>query len=134
MPDEILLPDAIINKLQELADGLYYISESDYPLEVIQLKTDEAECPSDEAIINLAGKSAASVEKDNLNHFFRNMVQEEMVGEEEANRFRELVNFLEQHLQDINVYKVGETEIQAFVLGKLAPGAFAGLKTTVVQT
>jgi hypothetical protein len=49
-------------------------------------------------------------------------------------RFRDLQAFLENHLQDLKVYRVGETEIQALILGRLNSTEYAGLKTTVIET
>jgi hypothetical protein len=51
-----------------------------------------------------------------------------------AARFQKLVGLLRQYLSALTVYKLGTVEITAFVVGRLADGRYAGLRTTVVET
>jgi hypothetical protein len=49
-------------------------------------------------------------------------------------RFRKLVRLLRQNLSDLAVYKLGSVEMPTFIVGRLANGTIAGLRTTVVET
>jgi hypothetical protein len=51
----------------------------------------------------------------------------------QVTRFQELVKTLKDALDDVNVFRVGETRIHVYVVGKVE-GGYAGLKTLVVET
>ena len=135
MADEPLTSEAIIKKLQELTQGLFYISESDYPLDVVCLKPEANGEMLEADILKLANKQTNTpIKKEEVSRFFRNMVKEEVVGAENAIRFLALKAFMEENLADLAIYKVGETEVEAFALGKLKSGELAGVKTIIIQT
>jgi nuclease A inhibitor-like protein len=52
----------------------------------------------------------------------------------EAARYRDLVDLLSEKLTDLRVYRVGKVDIDVYILGKDASGAWLGLKTHVVET
>jgi hypothetical protein len=54
-------------------------------------------------------------------------------GEGAGARFQELVETLKTTLDDVKVFRVGETRIDVYVVGK-SKGGYAGLKTLVVET
>jgi hypothetical protein len=41
---------------------------------------------------------------------------------------------LKENLSDIHVYRVGSIQIDAYIIGKLKSGKYAGLKTRLVET
>lgn len=129
----------LLPQLRAASEGLYFMSETDHPFEVVRFPDvqDSAELP---AALTKQPEVAENAEAElvELPYFFRNMTREEPdAGEEEKNtarRFRELQAFLEQHLQEVKVYRIGRRRIQAFILGRTATGDFAGLKTMLVET
>lgn len=127
-------PDLL--KIKEASAGLYYLSESDYPFEVVQFDdTNHIES----SLIELSHLDKSSkVEKVTLEYFFRNMtkVYPESTDDQKmfAAKFIMLQNMLQEELTDIVVYRVGETRIDAFIIGKLKDGTLGGLKTKVVET
>jgi hypothetical protein len=126
---------ALLERLQSLYDGLYFLSESDYQFEVMYypMAPEGQELPS--LIPQWLGVPTDSkVEVEELPYFFRNHTKEESEDEETARRFRELQTYLEENLQDVKVYRVGERKITVLILGKTATGDVAGLKTTVIET
>lgn len=136
---EPLTIDLFIDRLKELSDGLYFLSESDYPLEPIACTISDKAGLAEPEIFKMAGKAPdEKLEIVELPYFFRNMTTELPEADEDmkllTQRFRKLQNFLEDHLQDLKVYRLGEVEILALILGKLNHNQFAGLKTTVVET
>ncbi|MBF9254036.1 nuclease A inhibitor family protein [Pontibacter sp. 172403-2] len=131
---------ALLEGLRQHAQGLLYQSETDAPFEVVHFPAvSESGAPAATELAAWAGKPAQEkVETDTLPHFFRNMTRE-ILGEEEgvmqnAPRFKQLQEFLELHLHDVKVYRVGHRNITAFILGRTQAGDMAGLKTTLVET
>ncbi|MFD3000414.1 nuclease A inhibitor family protein [Pontibacter toksunensis] len=131
--------EAILQKLQELTQGLYYISESDYPMEVVHFDDVEADNLSDEAISQLAGQPTdAKVETVDLAYFLRNMTRTEPEADEaegqNAERFQALQALMEQQLSGVKVYRIGRREITALALGALPEGGYGGFKTILIET
>lgn len=130
-----------ITQLQRAATDLIYMSETDAPLEVVQWEQN----PEDLKTL-LADQPGQPIETVPLEQFFRSQTQEhDWYNDDErerAGRFQALVALLNQHLQDIQVFKVGNVEKTVYVLGRLSrgetsptsDGGIIGLKTTVVET
>ncbi len=126
----------LIEQLTTAVKDLVWLSESDYPFEAIywQLKTID--------VVTLLAKigrpSDTKVEVIELDTFFATATQErEWYDEEElenVKRYRNLIETLVTNLQEIKVYRVGEIEIEVYLLGKSPYGAIAGLKTKVIET
>lgn len=63
--------------------------------------------------------------------------QEEWYGDDEKKRteaFTRLQQVIEEHLSIRQVFRVGEFEIDLYLLGRITEGKRAGLKTKVVET
>jgi hypothetical protein len=127
----------IVPLLKEAVANLTFISETDAPLEVVfwpgnateldeRLLAELAQVPVTEKI--------AVVEIDD---FFADVTaeQEWHNAEEKAEvrRFQQLVELLKARLQGARAYRVGDTRITVYVVGKV-PGGFAGVKTVVVES
>lgn len=129
----------LCSALQQQIAGLYYISESEYPFEVVCFRPPEGQSLTTTDVWQLAGQPAGtSIETVSLAHFFRNRTQPAAHADAETVRvaqgLRQLQLFLEQHLQDIQVYRMGRRKITALILGQLPGQGFAGLKTRVIET
>jgi hypothetical protein len=129
--------EELFGALTEATQGLLYMSESDYPLEVI--RWDGSEQLSPEYLRNVVGAdSSAKVEESNLDEFFRVPAgEQEWKGEEqlaEARKYRRLRQLLEENLTGIRVYRVGEINIGVYVVGMSAEGNWLGISTRVVET
>lgn len=121
--------------ITEAAKGLRYISESDHPMEPVQLHSTNVE----EALLELSGESnGANIEKQSVDYFFRNMIktypQYSPEERKTAQQFSELLELLKQKLEDVEVYRIGTTQVHAFIIGKLENGTYAGLRTKLVET
>jgi hypothetical protein len=121
----------ILQKIEEFSKGLYYLSESDYPLVPFywQIKPEELHS---KLIAESAKSSDGKVEKVSLQYFFRNMVK--LDDHEIANRFMNLQQFLLEKLNHVEVYRVGKVQVKVFIVGQLPDGNFAGLSTTSIET
>lgn len=130
---------ALLEGLRQHVRGLWYQSETDAPLEIVCFPVLTGREPAAAELAAWAGKPGEEkVETVALAYFFRNMSRETSgMGEEEkkvALRFGELQRFLEQHLQEVKVYRIGHRKITALILGGTQTGAIAGLKTELVET
>ena len=126
-----------LDNIKQAASGLYFISETDSPLEVFQLQNNTAN-PSNQ-LLALSGKEQGSaIEEQELDYFLRNMVKvyPESTPEQKhtAQRFLQLQQILKEELSGIKVYRIGAVAVDAFIVGKLKDGTYAGLRTKLVET
>jgi hypothetical protein len=125
--------EEILKELARAADGLWYLSESDYPLEPLRLEgTDE---PSHARLRELAGADAdARVETRGLEEFFRDAAAVSAGERPAPASFRGVLRALRENLSDLKVYRVGDINIPVYVLGRSASGSWLGVSTRVVET
>lgn len=129
--------EEILAELARAAEGLWCLSESDYPLEPFRLGAKEAPTPANLRRAAGAGEGAG-VESRKPEEFFRpNAFVEDARGEfrpAPAARVLELSRVLAENLSDVKVYRVGEINIAVYVLGRSAGGGWLGVSTRVVET
>ena len=128
-----------LDKLKKAAEGLFFMSESDYPFETVGFKSEKPGAPIEESLLkNLGLPAGTSVEKQELTFFLRNQTRDlpEHGPEEKvrAQKFRELEILLKKEIPDIAVYRIGQVQIDAYLIGNLPDGGIGGLKTKQVET
>jgi hypothetical protein len=131
--------DRLLQDLSDASAGLFYISENEYPFEAVYIDHTHIQELNKQVFYEYFGEAHdAPVQIEKLSSFFSRMVKIRAgasAGEkEEALRFRHLQELLEANLQDVKVYKIGEIEISAYIIGRSALGNYIGLKTTVIET
>jgi Nuclease A inhibitor-like protein len=130
--------EEILSELRRAADGLWYMSESDYPFEAVMVEG--AEEPSRERLREVAGESKdAPVETRRLEEFFRDSAGVRLgragTGEPPTPAsFEGVLRALRENLTDIRVYRIGSVNIAVYVLGRSRSGNHLGLRTRVVET
>jgi hypothetical protein len=129
--------EEIIEELKKTTEGLLFMSEADYPFEIVHGEG-EAETGA-QYFRELAGGSAdAPVEVRSVDDFFRAAVSEPAwKGEKElalAKRYQAIVRLLKENLNDLKVYRVGEINIAVYIVGRTGSGNLIGLSTRVVET
>ncbi len=138
-PNEQAKPqkNAALEKIAAAAQDLLFISETDAPLTPFFWPA-----PSEEITPEFVKKQAnlpaeAEISRQTLAKFFEAATTEEdwMNEDEKAEvqRFQNLQTTLEQTLQNITVFRAGETNITVFIIGQ-TEGGLAGLQTNVVET
>jgi len=111
----------LLAQLKKESAGLWVMSESDYPLEVVNWDGSIEINP--EFLRSLTNEPAESrVEEVSLEQFLA------------SGQFEHLERFLRKHLKDLKVYKVGAINIPVYIVGKSPEGNWLGLSTRVVQT
>ena len=128
--------DPAVAQLRQLTQGLYYMSESDSPLEVVSYPA-PAEV-NKASVLRLAGLPPDTpYEEQDLLYFLRNHTADDGVLQDLAlaNRYKALQMFMKQELDDTVVYRLGSSpQIQAYALGQTAGGELAGFKTVLTET
>ncbi|WP_210489867.1 nuclease A inhibitor family protein [Rufibacter aurantiacus] len=127
----------LLQDLAQAAQGLLFISEIEAPLEPFTLPAGTSiQTPAD--FLNAIGKPDQPAEEVTLTYFLRNMVrtypEQDHTQQAVAQRFMALQGWLETHLQEIRVYRIGQVQVQAYAVGKTPEGSWLGLKTTLVET
>ncbi|MCA1565767.1 MAG: nuclease A inhibitor family protein [Acidobacteria bacterium] len=129
--------EQLCEELKEATRGLLFMSESDYPFEVIRWEGVEELTP--ERLRKTAGQDAtAAVEERTIADFFRVAAgEQEWKGEAElslAKRYQSLVRLLEENLRGVSVYRVGEINVGVYIVGRSVEGNWVGVSTRVVET
>ena len=125
---------SIQNKLENAASGLLMMSESDYPFEY--LNTNERQL-NNALVIKLAQKPEGTpVEHTTIEHLLRNLIDPTSgsVNLATAQRFQQLMATLKQELTNLTVYRVGDVQVQVFILGLTAEGTVGGMRTMLIET
>lgn len=131
------MTDPITAQLTQASEGLLFPSESDAPFEAIHWKAEGQLTPAQ--LLQLTDHPPnAPVQVVDFDKFFAIATQEEDWHEEEereaVQRFRQLVNVLKENLSQLQVYRVGDRDIDAYIIGVTPGGDWAGLVTKVVET
>ena len=125
-----------MEQTRPLLTDLLYPSESDEPLELVTCYLDQAEPLTVSQIKDwLMLPPAIYVNELPEAEFWEPVATEQdWYGEEEKDRtakFRHLKELLDTQLTVRQVFQVGETELDTYLLGRQASGKRAGIKTTI---
>ena len=119
------MTDSIAANLKQASEGLLFLSETDASFEVINWPTQEELTPA--KLLQLTNHPPdAPIEILSVDEFFDVANAEEDWHDEEeretAKRFQNLVNFLKQNLSQLQVYRVGNTNMDAYIVGVTGGG------------
>lgn len=124
-------------RLEALAAGLMFMSESDRPLRVVQFD-DCADDDLPELLTTASARRGALIERVTLIDFFARAVEPQAWHSPEelavVKRYQGLVAFFTGELGEARVYRVGAIEIDAYALGKTREGEWLGVATQLVET
>lgn len=130
--------EQVLDELARAAEGLLFMSESDYPFETFLLEDSDA--PVAERLRELSGgPEGATVQESSPEEFFRAAASEPAwKGDAErarARRYQSLLRALRENLSDVRVYKIARRgEKPVYVVGRGPAGNWLGLSTFVVET
>ncbi|WP_319421257.1 nuclease A inhibitor family protein [Pleurocapsa sp. FMAR1] len=127
----------LVQELTTACEGLLWFSEAEYPFQVIYWH--DLESWNLDILLEQENVTAdTKVKVQDLLTFFNSAITEQEWHNEleqaEVKRYQALINVLDTNLQNIQVYLLGETEIDVYILGTVNENALAGLKTKVVAT
>jgi len=122
-------------RFNQLTEGLLFMSETDAPLTYYALDSERSKQwpPSTAAqFLRLIGEDpAAHVEKLAPEKFFRDLLPG---NEDRENTVEALREFMIEELRNLEGFRVGEIQINIYVLGTDDSGKVAGLQTLSVET
>ena len=126
-----------IEKVKEISEGLYYISETD--AEILPFEGTKAEAVTKENILSQTNNQpdAPVEERDFAEIFARLTAMQDWFGDEEkatAEKFATLQKLLEKNLKNLKVFKIGSIQIDIYFVGLDANGNLMGIQTKAVET
>jgi hypothetical protein len=128
----------IINSLKQASEGLLFMSESEYPLDVFIWELPAQSLTSEQVSQQTGHAPDAPVETVGLDEFFSIATTEqdwyEAEEKENVKKVQQLVETIKSRLQKVNVYRIGKRTIDVYIVGKTESGSWAGLSTKVVET
>lgn len=125
--------------INPLLTGLFYPGESDEPIEPVTCYLDQAR-PLTVSQINdwLMLPPSACVDEVPEKAFWEPVITEQdWHGDDEKAiiaRFEQLKKQLESELTGRQVFRVGEVEVDLYLLGRQATGTRAGIRTKLIET
>jgi len=129
----------VFERLHETAKGLLWMSESDYPFAAFVWEFGEKIVLENEIVLKMTKHSLDTrIQIIEFDSFFQGSVTPKYWhNSEEAEtvkKYQELVRIMKQYLSDLKIYKVGEIEIDVYIIGKTNSGEYAGLATVSIET
>ncbi len=117
--------------------GMTFMSESDYPLEVISFG--QVGSPTIDNLRTLTGTAAGTlIEQRDFNDTFNRLTTVYDPNDpylvEYAQRYLDLRGVLEDNLSELTVIRIGEIQIGVYVLGVTDCGELIAIKTTSIET
>jgi len=132
------MSNQILAALREATDDLLYMSESDEPFELVDWPEARGE-PHGEGLRKCAGyEQKDTVAELSLDDFFEQLTEEKKWHSEaerrDVHRYRKLKSVIENQLSSAKVFRIGETQVDIFIVGRTPEGHWAGVKTKAVET
>lgn len=130
----------LLTDLKTATENLVYISETDAPFEPFVWKTEQPVTEIRvEDVLKFAGQKAdAKTAEKTLDEFFRHLTEmQDWFGDEEkaqVEKFLKLKELLSTKLKNTKVFKVGDVQIDVYIVGIDDKGNLAGVKTKAVET
>jgi hypothetical protein len=120
----------LVNLLTEAVDGLFYMSESDYPFSVFIWHLPEP--LTTQAILAQAKlKKTAPASVIPWEQFIEPLINPTQAT---AERYKHLKALLTEHLESLQVFRLGKVEVNIYIVGKTASGSQVGLSTKSIET
>ena len=129
----------IPKKIKSLSQDLVWMSESDYPFDTFTWSNQEVKEVNTQNLLQKTHHSLdAPVKVIDVEKFFQRATDEKDWYDSEeieiAKKYQALVETLKQNLDNIQVYKIGDVEIDVYIVGQLKSGDWVGLSTKAVET
>ncbi|MBD2078448.1 nuclease A inhibitor family protein [Leptolyngbya sp. FACHB-17] len=128
----------LVAMLETLVENLTWMSETDAPIQVVCWENRTAIETKEQLLEQTKHSASAPVEIVDLDKFFAPVITEQdWFGDEEketAARYRSLLSVLKEKLSDIKVYRVGEVEIDVYIVGLTEAKTVVGIAAQVVET
>lgn len=132
----IVTTSEIIDRLKQATTDLFWSSESDYPFEIVSWELGIELTPSD--LFSNIYDTDLEIESISLTDLFEPVLTVEDWYEQAeldlVDRYTNLLDSINNNLSEIQVFRVGEVEIDIYIIGKTSTGDIIGLKTRSIET
>lgn len=129
---------ALVAKLQAATAGLLWMSEIDAPLQVIHWPSSVLELTPEQLLKLTNQPPTTPVKQVAVDDLFAGATEDQDWFEDEeraiAQRYRELLALLKQSLDNLQGYRVGEVNIDLYIVGQTNTKDWVGLTTKAVET
>ena len=126
----------IIDRLKQATTDLLWSSESDYPFETVTWEPGIELTPTD--LFSNTYDTDLAVESIALTDLFEPVLTIEDWYEQAeldlVDRYTNLLDAINTNLAQVQVFRVGEVEIDIYIIGKTPTGDIVGLKTLSIET
>jgi hypothetical protein len=133
---EIVTTAEIIDRLKQATTDLLWSSESDYPFEIVSWEPGIELTPTD--LFSNIYDTDLAIESIPLTDLFEPVLTIEDWYEDAelalVDRYKNLLDSINTNLSEVQVFRVGEVEIDVYIIGKTPTGDIIGLKTQSVET
>ncbi|MFK7947935.1 MAG: nuclease A inhibitor family protein [Saprospiraceae bacterium] len=130
--------EELIEILKSMSEDLLFTSESDYPFEVIcwSINTEIVDITTIQQYIDNKDKSIIKelTPDKMLSRMAKSRPYYSTERREKANRFRQIITFFESQVANAKAFKIGEVEIDIYIIGTVGDSHIIGLKTMAVET
>ncbi len=134
--DAIVTTAEVIDRLKQATTDLLWSSESDYPFEIVTWELGVELTPSD--LFSNIYDTDLAIESIPLTDLFEPVLTIEDWYEqaelELIDRYTNLLDSINNNLSEVQVFRVGEVEIDIYIIGKTPTGDIVGLKTHSIET
>ncbi len=134
--DAIVTTAEVIDRLKQATTDLLWSSESDYPFEIVTWELGVELTPSD--LFSNIYDTDLAIESIPLTDLFEPVLTIEDWYEqaelEPIDRYTNLLDSINNNLSEVQVFRVGEVEIDIYIIGKTSTGDIVGLKTHSIET
>ena len=134
--DAIVTTAEVIDRLKQATTDLMWSSESDYPFEIVSWELGVDLTPSD-LFSNIYDTDLAIESIPLIDLFEPVLTIEDWYEQAEldlVDRYTNLLDSIDNNLSEVQVFRVGEVEIDIYIIGKTPTGDIVGLKTLSVET
>ncbi|ESA34783.1 nuclease a inhibitor-like protein [Leptolyngbya sp. Heron Island J] len=126
----------LIPELEAACEGLLWRSETDYPFEVAILSAG-AQCPKVDSLLKNYPDDTPIVTVSLDDFFGQATVERAWFDSREltlVERYRNLRDLLETTLENLQVYRIGNGEMDVYLIGETEDEQVVGVKTKIVET
>jgi hypothetical protein len=118
-------------QMTPVIDGLLYMSESDYPFELVSYPDTASGPITPQHMLELLNLPASTVvEQRTFDEFFTAY----LLNGSDGSRYQQMRTILESELTDTTVIRVGEVQVHIYLVGRNKCSQVAGLTTISIET
>ncbi|MEO1132770.1 MAG: nuclease A inhibitor family protein [Cyanobacteria bacterium J06639_1] len=125
------------DRLRAATEGLLWPSETDAPVAAFEWERQDEIAPA--TLLHILDRSSDTpIARLSVEQFFKRVTRDrdgyDDIEKARVRQFQALEMLLADTLRDPQGFRVGQTDIDAFVIGKTSAGHWAGIRTRIVET